>query len=103
MHAVYERLITIEQTGTSHVIHMLFMVLLFLLGCGSPRTMFVQICHEYNIVCKHTKKYFIGLGVTKENNKDPALLPSVETISCSGRIELELPRCTREPCLMARP
>lgn len=48
----------------------LFMDLLFLLG--SPRTMFVQICHEYNIVCKHTEKYFIGLGVTKENNKDPA-------------------------------
>ena len=73
----------------------LFVGLLFLHGCNAPSAVFVQICHEYNIVCVNTRKYFIGLVVTKGNNKDPT--SSVETIFCSGRIELELPRCTREP------
>lgn len=54
------RLITTEQTDTpdEHEIHVIHgFIVSSRMRFPPPRTMFVQICHEYNIVCKHTKVF----------------------------------------------
>lgn len=87
-----------KQTRQTSMRSTLFMDLLFLLGCGSPLPEQCLFRFAMNtILCVNTRKYFIGLGVTKGNNKeDPALL-RWKRYPGSGRIELELPRCTGEP------